>query len=209
MTFTACGADAVTDDDTTADYTEKENDTVKEDEASNDKEESEAVTENTFLDNNDIYYMTFKGQTFHAGDDISGLTNLGYDLLASERELKAGIRDGSGMALAGDNITRFSVTVYNPTDETIKYADGVLSGLKIMNYGNAGEEELAIEVYGGLKVGSTRADVEAVFGVPSRVPDESYYVFRSSDSDKFYKFYFDENDLVTTIEWRTNDKSQE
>lgn len=217
LVFAACGtsddqasaednSSVAEDEDAAQDDTEAEVSTEEENAPSeaenvasqNDAEES-APIDNLF-DDDSIYFVVIDGQKFNVGDKVSDIAAIGYDLLGADNSLKAGEYDSGSMALPGDNIPQFFLSVYNPSDATIQYSESVLGGFKI-SFGSSDENAPDIEVYGGIRIGSTRAEAEAVFGIPDKITHENSYSFRSSDYEKSYRISFDENDLVNMINW--------
>lgn len=205
---TLCGCDDSSaknsDDDFSYEETDKDvsaDDTEEKDRDSGD-EFTEGAAESELLYDDDIYFFVIDDWMYMAGEDVCSFEAIGYEVLGGDQTLAAGDSDAGGVVIQGDNIPKFYVTVYNPTDTDISYADSVIGGFKLRN--NSATDEVVKEavVYGGIQLGSTQEDVELAFGSPSSTVGSSY-IYRSSDPDKFYKFRFDENGKVDTIEWRS------
>lgn len=169
--------------------------------ASQDDSEEAAPMDNLF-DDNSIYFVVIDGQQFRVGDMASDVVAAGYEMFEPDSTLEAGQFDEAIMAPPGEAGTSFFLCVYNPTDAAIPYSEAVIGGFSIIS----GGLDVDAEVYGGLRIGSTREEVESAFGVPDRnasgeVSDDKYN-FRSSDLEKLYRFVFDENGIVERIRWR-------
>lgn len=230
LVFTACGnddADFTDDDDDTlmddsdddfTDWSDEDSDDISSDDedaslddedSSNDTQtpssSSESSSKNSFLDDNSIYFFTIDGETYTAGESMSKIADAGYELhTVDSQELESGESASCGIGFYSEEVMRvpqFYVNTYNPASSPIKYGEGNISGLTLWGSSATDETIHATEVYGGIHIGSTREEVEAVFGVPARVLDEAHYTFRSSDSDRYYKFMFDDNDQVSKINW--------
>lgn len=193
-----------------ADRTEKkEKDGEEETEETDDREAADGEAAdgeaegggNELLEDDDIYFFLTGDWMYMAGQEVRYFEEIGYELLGGDKQIPAGEIDGGGVALLGDNIPKFDITVYNPTDAAISRAESVIGGFKLRNESATDEVVRETEVYGGIRLGSSREDVEIAFGEPTSTLD-NLYVYRSSDPEKYYKFSFDENGQVIRIEWK-------
>lgn len=169
--------------------------------------ENEEETKADFLDDNESYFFSIDGKKFYAGDEISSLSAVGYNVRESETEeelpankymIGAGHMENSN----GDSV--FSLTPFNPTDSSVKVSESVIGGFD-MGYVYAKNDETAlnIEVYGGIKLGSTQDEVKEVFGEPtSTTSDSTAYYYESEEVYRSYKFTFDEEGTVSNITWQ-------
>lgn len=183
------------------------NDSVKSD--NNDSTETEEP-ETSFLDDNKSYFFSIDGQKFYAGDDISSLSAVGYTVPESEadEELPAGkymIGAGHMENANGDSV--FDITPYNPTDASVKVSESVIGGFST-SYVWAKDDETAlnIEIYGGIKIGSTKEEVETVFGEPTSISESSmgstYYIYESDEVYRSYKIQLNSEGTVEGFEWK-------
>lgn len=166
-------------------------------------------TENV-LDNNNNYYFELKNTKFNVGDKINKLSNVDYNLRENEVSETAPANKyviGAGHIVNKEGRTVFQVTPYNTTNNDIKILDAVIGGFDI-SLSTASSDDIAknITVYGGIKLGSTKDEVEKAFGEPSSINDSSsdyiIYNYQSSKTYRNYKFTFDANDTVKSIYWQ-------
>lgn len=215
-----CGDSSADDSDDEWEYEERadrEEKKEKDDEKDRDEKDGEEDTEeaddreaadgeaeggeNELLEDDDIYFFVMGDWMYMAGEEVRYFEEIGYEVLNGEQQLAAGESDSGSVALLGDNILKFSITVYNPTDAAISRSESVIGGFKLRDESATDEVVRETEVYGGIRLGSSREDVEIAFGEPTSTMDD-LYVYRSSDPDKYYKFTFDENWEVIRIEWK-------
>lgn len=166
------------------------------------------------IDNNDNYFVTIKGKKFKAGDKISSLKELGLkqkDSVLEEKVKKNTYMIGAGAILNEDNKRVINLTPFNPSDDTITVAEAVIGGCEVgeYEYSKISQEvlDLNVEVAGGIKLGSTLADVEKVFGKT----DTTYYAeslgytkytYKSKKVYRSYEFTIDKNGKVSKIYWQ-------
>lgn len=175
----------------------------------NDSTESEEP-ETDFLDDNKSYFISIDGQKFYAGDDISSLSTAGYTIRESEaeEELPAGkymIGAGHMENANGDSV--FDITPYNPTNASVKVSESVIGGFRTTYvYAKDDETALNIEIYGGIKIGSTKEDVEKIFGEPTTISETSmgstYYTYESEEVYRSYKIELSSEGTVEGFEWK-------
>ena len=112
---------------------------------------------------------------------------------------------GAGHMKTSDNKSSFDVTPYNITDSSVKVPDSVIGGFDISDFELRYNPKLSeIEVYGGIKLGSTEEELKDAFGEPSSVTDldtSKTYYYESTDVYRDYKFTIKEG-KVTSIEWQ-------
>ncbi len=208
-----CGDSSAGESDDEWEYEERSDRKEKDDEekdaeentgAADDREAADGEAEggeSGLLDDDDIYFFMIDDWMYMAGEEVRYFEETGYELLGGDNQVPAGEIDGGGVALLGDNIPKFQVTVYNPTDAAITRAESAIGGFKVRKDTATDEAVREAEVYGGIRIGSSREDVEIAFGEPTRTMD-NLYVYRTADPDKYYKFTFDEDWEVSIIEWR-------
>ncbi len=155
----------------------------------------------TPLDIDATYFFTLNYYTYYVGDPVSELSKDGYKLLNENNTLEPMEHSSGSIAPEEEQFAKFYVWVYNTTEKTITYGDSVIGGFQI-RAGSVEDNEVLknIEVYGGIKLGSSVEEVKEAFGEPTSIVD-SLYAYRSSDSDRYYKFSFDADRKVEKIEW--------
>lgn len=159
-----------------------------------------------FINNNDSYFLIIAGKKFKAGDKITDLSAVGYNLKASEASQKLPANKymiGAGNMMNSSNKNIFDVTPFNTKSSTIMISDSVIGGVSI-NYTWAKDDKKSanFEVYGGIKLGSTKEQVKKVFGEPSTTSSESTYTYNSDETYRNYKFTFNEEGKVSDIVWK-------
>lgn len=155
----------------------------------------------TPLDIDATYFFTLNYYTYYAGNPVSDLFKDGYKLPSAASQLEPLEQGTGGIAPEDEQFARFYVWLYNTTDETITYEEAVIGGFQIRASSVEDNEVLKnIEVYGGIKLGSSVEEVKEVFGEPTTTVGSSY-AYRSSDSERYYKFSFDDDRKVEKIEW--------
>lgn len=159
-----------------------------------------------FINNNASYFVIIDGKKFIAGDKISSLSKVGYNLKTSEAALslsanKYMIGAGNMVNSASKNI--FDVTPFNTKSSSIKVADAVIGGIDIDYYYAKNDKKAAnFEVYGGIKLGSTKEAVKKAFGEPSSEIGTNVYKYESDETYRSYKFTFDDEEKVSEIVWQ-------
>lgn len=170
-------------------------------------QENEEDTKSDFLNDNEAYFFSINGEKFYAGDEISSLSAVGFNVRESELEEELPANKymiGAGHMENSNGDTVFSLTPYNPSDSSVKVSESVIGGFD-MGYVYAKDDETAlnIEVYGGIKLGSTQDEVKEVFGEPtSTTSDLTTYYYESEEVYRSYKFTFDEEGKVSNITWK-------
>ena len=169
------------------------------------------VTEDVnFINNNDSYFFTFEGKTFKAGDKISDLSSV--NLSVRDRELEEEVPAnkymiGAGYVVNADKKTILHVTPYNTEDSAVKVPETSIGGFNVDANDIEDDSRLAdVEVYGGIKLGSTEEELKEVFGEPTSVYEGEYWDSYSYDSDEVYRSYefrLDKDEgKVIYIEWQ-------
>ena len=180
-------------------------------ESNNEAKEEESVAEEKvdFLNDNDSYFIMIDGKKYLAGDKISDLSDAGYVLRESDRDVDIPANKymiGAGYIQTSENKNSFSVTPYNTTDSSIKVSEAVIGGITLDSYNTQYDEKLAeIEVYGGIKLGSTMDEIKQVFGEPSSSTEgttSTTYRYESEETYRNYRFTFDEEGKLSGISWQ-------
>lgn len=178
------------------------------------KDKDNKVSEKTkekddFINDNDSYFFVIDGKKFSAGDRIADVMDLGYGMKSEEQEEEIPAHKymiGAGGMRDAENSRVFVLTPFNTTSSAIKVSDSVIGGLDLSDvWAEDDEKAFNIEVYGGLKLGSTEAEVKKVFGEPSNVVEvNDNTTALKYDSDEVYRgFDFTIKDgKVTTIQWQ-------
>ena len=193
--FTGCGSD-----------TEKK----KSDDNKNKNSAVDEVSENkSFIDDNDSYYFIFDGKKYTAGDKISDLEKSGVSVREREKEENVPANKymiGAGYIVNSENTTIFTVVPYNTESSPVKVPDTHIGGFKLdEDYLKRDSRVADIEIYGGIKLGSTLEDVQKVFGTePSYTYEGDTYSSYDYDSDEVYRsfeFRVDKEGKVIYIGW--------
>ncbi len=171
---------------------------------------TENVTKKTnFLDDDKSYFFAIDGKKYYAGDKISDIANSGFSLRENEKIKNAPAGKyiiGAGNMVNSDDKICFSVTPYNIKDTDLTVQETVLGGFSLdKNYAKNDEKAMNIEIYGGIKIGSTKDEVEKVFGTTDDTSiTETYSVYRYQSSEVYRRFeiQFDSDDLVKSIVWK-------
>ena len=179
-------------------------------EGTDSKTETKKNAKNTdFLNDDKSYFISIDGKKYYAGDKITDLAKAGFTLRENEKAGNAPAGKyviGAGNLVNSENVICFSITPYNIEDHDLTIGESVIGGFTLSEaYAKKDEKALNIEVYGGIKLGSTRDEVEKVFGTTDDINDaETYAVYRyhSKEVYRSYTIRFDENDVVDSIEWK-------
>lgn len=183
----------------------------------NDSNESSSETKKEYsIADNDSYYVIINGTRFQAGDKISSVSKAGLKL--KEKNLGESIPKSRYLiaksVLNADEKEVCSFIPLNSTDSTIKYEEAVIGGFEVgdINYSKLSEATLAlnVEVAGGIKLGSSLADIENVLGndyfkfeaeANEKLKMPSYTTYTYSKGYKGYKFTVDNSGKVSKISW--------
>jgi hypothetical protein len=163
-----------------------------------------------FLDNNDSYYFIFDGKKYKAGDKISDLNQSGLLIREWEKEEIVPANTymiGAGYIVNSENKTVFQVVPYNIESSEVKILDAHISGFKLDEYDVKNDSRLAdVEIYGGIKLGSTLEELQKVFGTkPSFTHEGTLWTSYDYESDEVYRdfrFRIDKEGKVIYIEWQ-------
>ena len=162
-----------------------------------------------FLDDDKSYYFSIDGKKYYAGDKISDLQKEGFTLREIEKTENAPAGKyviGAGHMVNSEDVTCFSVTPYNIKETDLTIEETVIGGLTLENFSAKKDEKaLNIEVYGGIKLGSTKDEVEKVFGTTDDITiGDTYTVYKYNSKEVYrsFKIRFDQDDVVDTIEWK-------
>lgn len=175
-------------------------------------EKSKNNEEVSVLDNDKNYFISINGEKYYAGDKIEDFENEDLAIKSSEgkEELPANkYMIGAGSIQNEDGETIFRVTPYNTKNSKIKVSEAVIGGVTIgglyADYDELKELGIKIEVYGGIKLGSTEEEVKKVFGEPESEYEGKNFktaTYDSKETYRKYEFKYDEDGKVTTIEWQ-------
>ena len=171
--------------------------------------EKEETKEISFLDNDKSYFILIDGKKYYAGDKISDLAKSGFTIREKEKNENAPAGKyiiGGGYMVNSENVSCFNVTPYNIKDTDVTIGQTVIGGFSIDAY-NAKKDTKAqnIEIYGKIKIGSTKSDVVSAFGTASNTTTGTNYTVYYYYSSKVYRSFtirFDENDTVSNIKWQ-------
>lgn len=162
-----------------------------------------------FIDNNDSYFILIDGKKFFAGDKISDLSTVNYNLKKSEADIEVPANKymiGAGQITNTKDKTSFYVTPYNPSNSSIKVSEAVIGGVSLSYDNIKYDEKLAeIELYGGIKLTSTMEEVKKVFGEPSSITTgttSTTFKYRSEETYRDYTFNFDKEGKLHGIAWQ-------
>ncbi len=159
-----------------------------------------------FIDRNDSYFIKINGKKFMAGDKIASLSSVGYTLKSNEVNFELPANKymiGAGNMVNSNNENIFDVTPFNITSSKIKVSDSVIGGLNLSYvWAKKDKKSADFEVYGGIKLGSTKEEVESAFGKPNSVVNNNVYKYVSEETYRSYTFTFDDEEKVSDIEWR-------
>lgn len=169
------------------------------------------------------YYITFNGTKLKVGDKISDILKTGYTI--KDKDLEETVPSNRyllGKSVIGkDNKTLFKVTPLNISSSTVSVKDAVVGRIEVGTYDyNLLPEELLnmnIEVYGGIKLGSTYDDMVRVFGTdyfeynsnPDGLADKiTYKSYKYSRGYKGFEFKIDKNGKISEIDWNNYDYNE-
>lgn len=194
--------------------------------SSKDKEDENkrngTVSEEFNIRNNKNYFVIINGTRFNAGDKISSITKIG--LKQNEKDLNKEIPSNryldSTAILDANSESVCDFVPINVGKSTITVANANIGGFFVgdVNFNLISKEilNLNIEIYGGIKLGSSYKDIEKVFGEPDekkeyKVGDESfkenkevtlaYTRYKYSSGYKSFSFIVDATDKVSGIGW--------
>lgn len=190
---------------------EKDNKTTSKDDTKEDiKKQTKKIDKTPIdLENNDSYYFVVNGVKYKAGDKISKLKENGFkqSKTGAEKEVPSkGYLIGGGAILNSDNKTVFDVTPVNLTSEKIKGADGQIGSFSI----DESEAKLLsgdVEIYGGITIGTSIEDIEAIFGEPTTKIDATEYAgpsytYSAKARYRSFTFRFDKDGKLNSIRWQ-------
>ena len=162
----------------------------------------------------DAYFIKIDGKKFTNKSKLSDLETVGYkiDSRVADQDVAAGkylIMIGGGSLKNEEKNVSFSITPYNDGEESVKFGSAKLGQVTIEK--STFEEKNAVfetfEFYGGIKLGSSEADLKKVFGEADSsreakdYKDNPYTVYEYKDKT-WKKFEFTVTDgKVTKIVW--------
>ena len=189
---------------------DKDSKSSKDDKKDDTKKQSKSIDKTPIdLENSDSYYFVVKGVKYKAGDKISKLTDNGFkqSKKGAEKEIPAnGYLIGGGAILNSDGKTVFDVTPVNVTKEKIKGAEGQIGSFSIDSY-EAEKLSGDVEIYGGITIGTSIEDIEAIFGEPTTKTDATEYAgptytYSAKASYRSFTFRFDKEGKLNSFRWQ-------
>lgn len=185
--------------------------------------EQKAAEEKFSIDNNNCYYVKINGTKFKAGDKISSVSSVG--LKQKEKNLATSIPKNRYLlaeSVVDSNEKEICKFVpLNDTDDKITVADAVIGGFEVgtYNYNKIAKETLEydIEIFGGIKLGSSYEDMVKVFGEPDfkhesqaneSLKMEAYTTYKYSKGYKGLEFIVDDSGKISQIEWNNYDYNE-
>ena len=198
------------DDDDDDKDSKDDKDDKDDDDDKDDKKVSKTIDKTPIdLENSDSYYFVVKGVKYKAGDKISKLTENGFkqSKTGAEKEIPAnGYLIGGGAILNSDDKTVFDVTPVNATSEKIKGSEGQIGSFSI---DKSEAEKLSgdVEIFGGITIGTSIEDIEAVFGTPSTKTEATEYngptyTYSAKASYRSFTFRFDKDGKLNSLRWQ-------
>jgi hypothetical protein len=203
--------DSKTDKDDDDDDNDKDSKTDKDDDDKDDSKETTTIDSSKKIDLEDSasYYFIVKGVKYTAGDKISKLVDNGFkqSKTGAEKEIPAnGYLIGGGAILNSDNKTVFDITPVNITKEKIKGSEGQIGSFSI---DKSEAEKLSgdVEIFGGITIGTSIEDIEAVFGTPSTKTEATEYngptyTYSAKASYRSFTFRFDKEGKLNSLRWQ-------
>jgi len=144
-----------------------------------------------FINNNKQYYFIYDGKKFIAGDPIKNVESVGLKLRDSEKNesVKANTyMIGAGYIQNAEHKSEFHITPYNDTKEKVLIPETKIGGFYLDGDNLKNDPKLAnVEVYGGIKIGSSEEDVKKVFGEPSSKYETTSWTTLSYKSKEVYR----------------------
>ena len=161
------------------------------------------------LEDSDSYYFVVKGVKYKAGDKISKLVENGFkqSKTGAEKEIPAnGYLIGGGAILNSDDKTVFDVTPVNVTKEKIKGSEGQIGSFSIDKY-EYDKLSSNVEIFGGITIGTSIEDIEAIFGEPTSKTDATEYsgptyTYNAKASYRSFTFRFDKEGKLNSFRWQ-------
>lgn len=182
---------------------------IKKDTKEGKKEEEKKEKKTDIINDNASYFLKIDGKKFVAGDKVSKLSEVEYQVRKEEENVEIPANKymiGAGRIVNKENKHIFDITPFNTTSSAIKVPDSVIGGVNI-NYVWAKNDERTtnFEVYGGIKLNSTEEEVKKVFGEPSsstNTDSSKTYRYESDEVYRNYKFTFNQEGKVTSMSWQ-------
>lgn len=226
FTMTGCGEEETTkskkkssDKDQTSQVTDKDKDDKdskndkdsKDDKDNKDDDKKTKTVDKTpiNLEDSSAYYFIVNGVKYTAGDKISKLVDNGFtqSKTGAEKEIPAnGYLIGGGAILNSDKKTVFDVTPVNTTSGKIKGAEGQIGSFSIDQY-EAEKLKGGFEIFGGITLGTSIEDIEAIFGQPTSKTDATEYAgptytYNAKASYRSFTFRFDKDGKLNSLRWQ-------
>jgi len=154
---------------------------------------NEAEEEANFINKNDSYYFIYDGKKFNVGDAISSVESVGLKLRDAEKNesVKANTyMIGAGYIQSADSKSEFHITPYNDTADKVLIPQTKIGGFNLDGDNLKNDPKLEnVQIYGGIKIGSSEEDVKKVFGEPSSIYDGSSWKTYTYKSDEVYRSF--------------------
>lgn len=192
-------------DDNTSKVTDDKKDDDKPSKKNDDDDDDEKVATGdaqAILGNQKNFFVKIDGKKYYIGDKISTLTKAGYKL--NEEAATKNVPAGKYLILIGGSTLKnedtkgtLGFTAMNPTKSDVLVKDAYIGALAV---GKSFDKEThaensKMEIYGGLKLGSTKEEVEKIFGECDNTYEGSSittWEYQSDDSVwRYFKFTFD------------------
>lgn len=191
MMLTACGE-------------QKTESKKEENTATNSASQTENKTSQTekFIDKNESYFFIYNGVKINAGDKISSLSTAGLSVRDVHRDVEVKSKDRRSCEITNlENKSIFNLTAYNKESAASKLSDTWVGGVTISTVGAERDSKVAqMEVYGGIKLGSTVEELKKVFGEPDKSSTEKEYVYESKVVSRYFRFDIKDG-KVSGITW--------
>lgn len=162
-----------------------------------------------FINNNNSYYFIIDGEKYTAGDKISELDKVGLATRDSEKDQNVPANKymiGAGYMVNSNKKTVIQVTPYNTQSVEAKVSNSCIGGVVIDANNAKNDERLSnVEIYGGIKLGSSEEDVKRVFGEPtSKYEGTTYnsYTYKSDEVYRSFEIRIDKEGKVSYMKWQ-------
>ncbi|MBR2744059.1 MAG: hypothetical protein IKE01_02010 [Clostridia bacterium] len=161
-----------------------------------------------FMDDNKSYYFMYGGKKFVAGDPIKNVESVGLKLRDSEKteSVKANTyMIGAGYIQNAESKSVFHITPYNDSKEKVLIPETKIGGFNLDGDNLKNDPKLAdVEVYGGIKIGSSEEDVKKVYGEPSSKYESTTwttYTYKSSEVYRSFEFRIKDGKVIY-LQWQ-------
>lgn len=186
--------------------TNKVNETTNKEENKTSNVTDKAVSD---IDDSKYYFFTVNGKNYYAGDKISNVQTSNLKVKkeeSSDEELWAhGFSMKNISILNSKDDPIFSVLPYNKTDFDVNISEASIGGFKLneSDYKNSSDK---VEIYGGITIGTSKDEVEAIFGKPTsknEIKESTIeYKYKGNTENHSFSFTF-KNGKVQSISWES------